>query len=93
MTDKNKLKEINYDINTFCLFLDPPWSGYHYKLEKNINLLLSGIDILDFIVKIDIKYIVLKVPFNYNFKKLYKYFTNTIIHKLEGFYIILIIKN
>lgn len=93
MTDKNKLKEINYDINNFCLFLDPPWSGYHYKLEKNINLFLSGIDILDFIMKIDIKYIVLKVPFNYNFKKLYKYFTNTIIHRLEGFYIILIIKN
>jgi hypothetical protein len=92
INNKDKLIEINFNIDTYCLFLDPPWGGYHYKLNKNLNLFLSDIDILDLILNSNIKYIVVKVPFNYNFKKLYKYFSNIIIHKLEGFYIIIIIK-
>lgn len=92
MNNINILNEINYNIHNYCLFLDPPWGGIHYKLEKNINLMLSDIDILDFILKLNIKYIVIKVPFNYNFKKLYKLFSNLSIFKLEGFYVILIIK-
>ena len=92
INNKYKLIEINFNVETYCLFLDPPWGGYHYKLDKNLNLFLSNIDILDLILNSYIKYIVIKVPFNYNFKKLYKYFSNIIINKLEGFYIIIIIK-
>ena len=92
INNKDKLIEINFNVETYCLFLDPPWGGYHYKLDKNLNLFLSNIDILDLILNSYIKYIVIKVPFNYNFKKLYKYFSNIIINKLEGFYIIIIIK-
>ena len=91
---KNKLKEINgYDINKYCLFLDPPWGGTNYKLKKNINLKLSNIDILDFLQEINIKYIIIKVPLNYNFLKLNNYFPNISIYKLNNFYIIFIIKD
>lgn len=92
MNDKNKLKEINFDINTFCLFLDPPWKGVFYKTEKQIDLELGNINILDFIKNINIKYVCLKVPFNYNFSKLYKYFYNITITRLTGFFVVLIIK-
>ena len=92
MNDKIKLKQINYNPKKFCLFLDPPWMGVFYKTEININLYLSDINILDFIKRIDVKYICIKVPFNYNFSMLYTYFYNVIIYRLSGFYFILINK-
>ncbi len=92
MNDKNKLKEINFDINTFCLFLDPPWKGVFYKTEKQIDLELGTTNVLDFIKIINIKYVCMKVPFNYNFSKLYKYFYNITITRLSGFYVVLISK-
>ena len=92
MTDNSKLKKINYDINKYCLFLDPPWDGSYYNIYDNVDLFLSNINILDFIKTIKIKYILLKVPFNYNFKKLYKYFENLILYKLKGFFVVLITK-
>jgi hypothetical protein len=81
----------HYDPLTFCLFLDPPWTGVFYKIEKNIDLYLDQINIIDFIKGIkSIKYICLKVPFNYNFANLYKEFYNIIIYRLSGFYCVLI---
>jgi len=81
----------HYDPLTFCLFLDPPWTGVFYKIEKNIDLYLDHINIIDFIKGIkSIKYICLKVPFNYNFADLYKEFYNIIIYRLSGFYCVLI---
>jgi tRNA/tmRNA/rRNA uracil-C5-methylase (TrmA/RlmC/RlmD family) len=92
MNDKNKLSNITFNINSYCLFLDPPWSGVFYKTEKELGLYLSNINILDFIRDIHIKYVCIKAPFNYNFKLLYKYFYNVIIYRLSGFYFILIQK-
>lgn len=86
------MKKTKFDINTCCLFLDPPWDGPHYKINNNVNLTLSNIDILDFIKDLNIKYVLLKVPFNYNLIKLYKYFDNVSINKLQGFFAIFIIK-
>lgn len=81
----------NYDPSTFCLFLDPPWTGVFYKIKKNIDLYLDDINIIDFIKQIkNIKYICLKVPFNYNFAYLYKAFYNFNIYRLSGFYCVLI---
>jgi hypothetical protein len=81
----------NYDPSTFCLFLDPPWTGVFYKIKKNIDLYLDDINIIDFIKQIkNIKYICLKVPFNYNFAYLYKAFYNFNIYRLSGFYFVLI---
>jgi hypothetical protein len=92
MNDKIKLDKINFNPLKYCLFLDPPWSGVFYKTEKNLDLFLGNTNILDFIRDTNIKYICIKVPFNYNFSNLYTYFYNVIIYRLSGFYFILINK-
>ena len=92
MNNNKYLSSIKYNINNFCIFLDPPWSGYFYKIEKIIDLYLNNINILDLIINMNVKYIYIKVPFNYNFAKLYKSFNNITITKFDGYYIIYIIK-
>lgn len=87
-----KEKKIKYDKNNYCLFLDPPWSGYYYKVEKIVNLYLNDIDILKLIKDINIKYIYIKVPYNYDFSNLYRMFYNVTIYRFSGYYIIYIIK-
>jgi 16S rRNA G966 N2-methylase RsmD len=93
INDKAKLKEINFDPNTYCLLLDPPWSGVFYKTEAELDLYLGTTNILDLIAESNIKYICIKAPSNYNFKSLYKYFVNVVIYRMHGFYFILIYKN
>jgi hypothetical protein len=86
-----KIKCPKYNSGQYCLFLDPPWTGVFYKTEKTINLFLDNINIIDFIKRLkNIKYICLKVPFNYNFSHLYREFSNITIHKVIGFYFVLI---
>jgi hypothetical protein len=85
-----KKKINNFNTNEYCLFLDPPWTGVFYKTEDMIDLYLDDINIIDFIKKINIKYICLKVPYNYNMSYLYKAFYNIIIYRVSGFYFILI---
>jgi len=92
MNDTKILKELNYNINNFCIFLDPPWSGYFYKIEKNVDLYLNNINIIDLIIKMNIKYVYIKVPFNFNFVYLYKNFNNITIYKFTQYFIIYIIK-
>jgi 23S rRNA (uracil1939-C5)-methyltransferase len=92
MSDKQKLNKIDFDINKYCLFLDPPWTGVFYKLEQELDLYLSGINILDFIKNINIKYVAIKVPFNFNFKLLYKIFYNVAIYRMSGMFLVLIMK-
>jgi 16S rRNA G966 N2-methylase RsmD len=93
MNDKKILSSINYNKNSFCLFLDPPWSGYFYKIEKNVDLYLNNINIIDLLVKLNIKYIYIKVPYNFNFSYLYNKFENITIYKFNQYYIIYIIKD
>jgi predicted RNA methylase len=88
---KSKLKTIHYNPVTYLLFLDPPWSGVFYKTEQNIDLYLSGINVIDFIKSIHVKYVCMKVPFNYNISKLYTSFYNFTIYRLSGFLVVLII--
>jgi len=92
MNNTKMLKELNYNINNFCIFLDPPWSGYFYKIEKNVDLYLNNINIIDLVIKMNIKYIYIKVPYNYNFTYLYKNFNNITIYKFTQYFIIYIIK-
>ena len=89
---KDKLQEIGFNLDKFCLFLDPPWSGAFYKTETLINLFLSDINIVDFIKKIKCKYIAIKVPYNYNFALLYLNFYNITIYRVQGFFLVLIKK-
>lgn len=92
MNDTKILNSINYNINNCCIFLDPPWSGYFYKIEKNVDLYLNNINIIDLIIKMNIKYVYIKVPFNFNFIYLYKNFINITIYKFTQYFIIYIIK-
>lgn len=92
MHDKKYFSSINYDKNKFCLFIDPPWNGFFYKIEKVNDLYLNDINILDIIKEINIKYIYIKVPHNYNFSKLYYYFYNVTIYRFNGYFIIFITK-
>jgi hypothetical protein len=87
---ENKKK---FDRNKYCIFLDPPWSGYYYKVEKIVNLYLNDIDILKLIKDINIKYIYIKVPHNYDFSNLYHMFYNVTIYRFNGYYIIYLIKD
>ena len=82
----------NFDAGQWCLYLDPPWSGIYYKLETVIDLYLGKTNIIEFIKNIDLKYICIKVPKNYNLSALFDNFNNIIIHKVIYCYIILIIK-
>ena len=60
------LNHLNDDYD--LIFLDPPWGGPNYKLEKSISLSLSNITLKDLTKKLRIlgKIIVYKLPFNYN---------------------------
>ncbi len=87
------MKKNEYDLLTTCLYLDPPWSGIHYKSDKIIDLYLDDLNVIDFIKEINIKYITLKVPSNYNFNSLDKLNVNDIqIYHLSSFYFILLVK-
>lgn len=86
------MKKIKYDPLITCLYLDPPWNGIYYKLENNIDLLLDNINIIYFIYSIPIKYICIKVPFNYNIKSLFHKFKLIKIYNLSSFYCVLLSK-
>jgi predicted RNA methylase len=90
-----------FNIETYCLFLDPPWSGVFYKTEAVIDLFfgsegnasnLDNINIIDFIksLKSVMRYVCIKVPNNYNFSALYSAFYKITIHRLNGFYFVLL---
>jgi hypothetical protein len=88
----NILKDIKYDINQWCLYLDPPWSGVFYKLKENIEMFFGQTNVIEFLNSINVKYICLKVPKNFNLSRLFDIFENIIIHKVKYCYIILITK-
>lgn len=71
--------------NFTILYIDPPWGGPEYKNKKNINVYINSIDIIDILLFnsfVDKYKIVLKLPKNYNFNKLYsklnKFSINTV---------------
>jgi 16S rRNA G966 N2-methylase RsmD len=64
-----------YNWLTDILYIDPPWGGVNYRNSNNIDLFLGDYRLdnyLDFILKQEWrpKYIVLKLPKNYNFDRL-----------------------
>ncbi len=68
-TIMNKLKQ---DV----VYIDSPWGGPKYKDARNITLDLSGIPLHNIVNNVDCKYVILKVPKNYNlisFLKLIRY--------------------
>lgn len=91
--DKEILNKINYNETDWCLYLDPPWTGVYYKLEKLIDLYLGDTNVCDFIKNANVNYICMKVPKNFNFSYLFDLFNDIKIFKVVYCYIILIKKN
>ena len=76
----------DYDL----IFIDPPWGGPNYKLQKSISLSLSNITLTDLTKKlIELeKIIIYKLPFNYNLTDFSKH--NYEIYKIKNYLIIII---
>tara|TARA_B100000886_G_scaffold339755_1_gene306200 strand:+ start:8791 stop:10548 length:1758 start_codon:yes stop_codon:yes gene_type:complete len=80
---------LNMDSNNFrknvdLHFYDPPWSGIYYKINTNIDLYLSKINIAN-ILKPNF---CLKVPNNFNYSNLLKKFNNIEVISLKAYVII-----
>lgn len=63
-----------YNWMTDILYIDPPWGGSNYRNSNNIDLFFGDYrldDYIDFILKQSWKpkYIILKLPKNYNFDR------------------------
>lgn len=81
---KNYL-DSNYDI----IFFDPPWGGPDYKTHKSLELFLGNKNLINILEKIPKnKYIILKLPFNYNLNNLKEY--NFVLKKIRNILIVLI---
>lgn len=62
-------------------FFDPPWSGIFYKMETQLDMYLSGVNILDLMPE----NFVLKAPYNYNVVALKKKWPNTKVLKIANY--------
>lgn len=82
------LNHLNDDYD--LIFIDPPWGGPNYKLEKFISLSLGNIKLTDLtkILRDKNKIIVYKLPFNYNLNEFSLY--NYEIYKIKNYLIIII---
>ena len=64
-----------FNWKTDILYIDPPWGGPNYKDAKNLDLFMSTKRIDEWLEEIMLRknrpnYIVLKLPYNYNFARL-----------------------
>jgi len=86
--DDDMLNHLNDDYD--LIFIDPPWGGPNYKLEKIISLSLGNIKLEDLTKKIKAlnKIIIYKLPFNYNLNEFSLY--NYEIYKIKNYLIIII---
>ena len=84
----NFLDYINMDYD--LIFIDPPWGGPKYKLEKSINLFINNNNLKEItkILKDKNKIIVWKLPFNYDLND-FKNFDYQ-IYKIKNYLIITI---
>lgn len=68
----NKLKQ---DV----IYMDPPWGGLDYKKAKNLRLKYGETPIEDLVLRAASKFIVLKLPKNYDIKYLQKKLPGVIV--------------
>lgn len=64
----NDYLDIMFELKQDVIFFDPPWGGPDYKKEKNLNLYLDNINIIDIVNELydNAKMIVLRIPRNFN---------------------------
>ena len=78
--------DIMKDLKQDVIFFDPPWGGPNYKKEKNLNLYLDNINIVDIINELydNAELIVLRIPRNFNIVDLLRRveYTNVNIYKI-----------
>lgn len=74
------------------VFMDPPWTGTFYKMQTNMDLYLSGVNIIDIIPRLKCRMVALKLPINYNIVGLLNKNMNISIFKIYGVILILIKK-
>jgi 16S rRNA G966 N2-methylase RsmD len=82
----------NLDIKV--IFIDPPWGGSEYKNNDTLKLELGGVPIEELIIKIfnnfatnltknnNNKFIILKLPRNYDVEHMYNYIKN---HNIKNY--------
>ena len=83
------------DITSDVVYIDAPWGGPEYKERKELDLFLGKkrIDELVPILLEDSKYVFLKVPGNYNFRRLKESDFDFEKLKIRGFYVVCLFAN
>lgn len=70
-------RKINYSIvtpttNTDIVFYDPPWGGNNYRFEESVSLTFGGRSLVEWIKLTPQRYIICKVPVNYDLTEIKK---------------------
>jgi 16S rRNA G966 N2-methylase RsmD len=70
----NDYMDIMFDLEQDVIFFDPPWGGRNYKHSNDMDLGINNVNIICIINRLlsHATYIVMRVPFNYNFNLLIK---------------------
>jgi hypothetical protein len=78
------------DIDTDVVYIDAPWGGPEYKDKKDLDLYLGRkrIDELARVILEDSDYLFMKVPANYNFKRLDDTGLKWTKFKIRSFYVV-----
>lgn len=87
-----------FNWKTDVLYIDPPWGGPQYKEGNNLDLFMSNKRIDEWLEQILVRknrpnYIFMKLPYNYNFKRL-NFLSNIEYikpHRIRGYLLISIV--
>ena len=89
---KNSYFKIYNKIKQDIIFLDPPWGGRDYKKKKKVDIYIDNIKIHKIIPKLveHASLVVLKLPYNYKFHKIFKKYEKVKIHKIKNYVLLLL---
>ena len=64
----NDYTEVMKDLKQDIIFIDPPWSGLHYKEQEKINLKLGNLSVGEIVNELydNARLIVIKIPRNFD---------------------------
>lgn len=72
------------DLEQDVIYFDPPWGGHDYYSHSSLDLYLGKNNIIDIVGKVKSKYVIMKVPFNYNVKGFKQKYKNTTCHNFKN---------
>ena len=80
----NDYIDVYKDLKQDMIFFDPPWGGTDYKNDELLNLSLDNIPIEDIFKELinikAAKFLTMRVPSNYDFKKIFSIATRINVH-------------